>query len=454
MGPFLSSNMTVATSFSIFIVSLAFCALTAFLETTITTLRLFKLKELTHHGTGYQSLLYSLENNQNRVLTTILIAKNLADVTAATFGAELMNRLLGPLGSSPYTLWIGIAVVTALILVFGEITPKIVAKAYGERFFSSTLWMTNLIYYALFPLVNYVLPPMQYCITLLFGRRVSEHGQYVTSEKEICSLIDYIAQKGLMEDDKTAMLKSIFMLGKKPVREIMAPKNAIISVDVNAGLTEALEIFNNYQFSRLPTYAGSPENVIGMLHLKDVILLESQQPSKGIRDIVRPILFIPESTKVSELLKEFKVQNMHIALVIDEYGVIDGLVTLEDILEEIVGDIRDEYETTPQKIIPLKADNWLIDASIELKDLTDWFHITFKTEQAQTLAGFLNEQFQHLPRKGERLVYENYCFEIHQAGAKRVIQVLLFPHNSDLSKTQTPTPTKTTRTQQDTRKQP
>ncbi len=454
MGPFLSSNLTAIASFSIFIVSLALCALTAFLETTVTTLRLFKLKELAQQETRYKALLHSLENSQNRVFTTILIAKNLADVTAATFGAELMNRLLGPITSPTYSLWIGIGVVTALILVFGEITPKIVAKAYGERFFTSTLWMTNLIYYLLFPVVNYVLPPIQQCITMLFGKRISKHGQYVTSEKEICSLIDYISQKGLMEDDKTAMLKSIFMLGKKPVRDIMAPKNAIISIDVNARLAEALEMFNNCQFSRLPTYAGSSENVIGMIHLKDVILVGSQQPNKNLRDIVRPILFIPESTKVNELLKEFKAQNMHIALVINEYGTIVGLATLEDILEEIVGDIRDEYETTPQKIIPLKADNWLIDASIELKDLTDWLHITFEVEQAQTLAGFLNEQFQHLPRKGELLTYKNYCFQIHQASAKRIIQVLVFPHDTKQIQTQAPTRQDPALAQKDTRNQP
>lgn len=418
-------SSTLSTDILIFGASLSFCALTAFLETTITTLRLFKLKELAQATDRYQTLFDSLEKNQSRVLTTILIAKSLADVTAATFGAELMSKLLLPL---PETLgiWVGIAIVTILILMFGEIIPKIIAKAYGERFFASTLGITNFIYYALYPVVNSFVFSANWIVNKLLGSKKHESSEYVTSEKEIRFLIDYITQKGLMEGEKTVMIKSIFELGTTPVREIMVPATSIISIDINTSLQEALDIFSRYQFSRLPTYVDSPDNVIGMLHLKDLCALISKGQEKPLRDIIRPILFIPETIKVNQLLKEFKHQHMHIAVVINEYGSIIGLVTLEDVLEEIVGEIRDEYESVPQKIINLKPGSWLVDASIELKDLAHLLDISFETEGSQTLGGFLNEQFQHLPKKGERLLYKQYCFQIQQAGAKRVLQVLVF----------------------------
>ncbi len=430
MGPLDSSNSLTA-DFIIFIASLAFCALTAFLETSITTLRLFKLKELAQTTPRrYQALLESLENNHN-VLTTILIAKNLADVTAATFGAELMSRTLYFLPET-LALWLGIALVTVLILIFGEIIPKIIAKAYGERFFSSTLGITNVIYYVLYPLVNWFVPVADYVANTIFQSKKHETSDYVTSEKEIRFLINYISEKGIMESEKTSMIRSIFELGSTPVREIMVPSTDIISIDINTSIQEALDIFSRYQYSRLPAYVGSPENVIGMLHLKDLFTLFSRHVNRPLRDIIRPILFIPESTKVNQLLKEFKHQHMHIGVVINEYGSIIGLVTLEDVLEEIVGEIRDEYESIPQKIVALKPGNWLVDASTELKDLGHLLSISFETEGSHTLGGFLNEQFQHLPKKGERLVYKDYCFQVQQAGSKRVLQVLIFKDHKDL----------------------
>jgi putative hemolysin len=185
------TSYTLSTDLIIFGASLGFCALTAFLETSITTLRLFKLKELAQKTERYRSLFQSLEKNHSRVLTTILIAKNLADVTAATFGAELTSRLLSFLPEGVGT-WLGIGIVTVLILVFGEIIPKIIAKAYGERFFSSTLGITNTLYYLLYPLVNSFLPFANFIVSKLTGNRVVESTDHVTSEKEIRFLIDYI----------------------------------------------------------------------------------------------------------------------------------------------------------------------------------------------------------------------------------------------------------------------
>jgi putative hemolysin len=223
------------------------------------------------------------------------------------------------------------------------------------------------------------------------------------------------------------MLQSIFELSQTPVKEIMIPENDVISINVNSTLNDALKTYLEYNFSRLPVYEGKIENIIGMIYQKDVFNLLSKNEVKPLKDLVRPILFIPEGVKVNQLLHEFKQQRMHMGMVINEFGGIAGLVTLEDVLEEIVGEISDEYEeAAPEKIIPLKQGGWLVDAGVALEELSEILGITFDTEHAITLGGFLTEQLQHLPRKGERVYYRNFCFQIQHATAKRVYEVLIF----------------------------
>ncbi|MGC2310639.1 MAG: hemolysin family protein [Candidatus Babeliaceae bacterium] len=423
MEPLVDSS-SIYTNLFLFCISLAVSALFAFLETSITALRLFKLKELAQTSGRYQYLFQSLEKNPTRILNTILIASNLADVLAATTGTLLLDAIFIKLPPS-LAFVLSVCITTALLLIFGEVIPKNIAKVQGEKLFQSTLWITNSVFYLLYPFVTVLIKISDFIVKKISGTPLPE-GEMVTSEKEIQFLIDYIDEKKLMDPEKTSMLKSIFELGTTPVKEIMVPTTSMISINADTPLKEVQALFGKYQFSRFPVYEGSFDNIIGMLHLKDLVMTINKHENKAVRDLVRPILFIPESIKVNQLLREFKDQHMHIAMVINEYGGIVGLVTLEDVLEEIVGEIRDEYEAVTEKIVPLKPTGWLVDASVELEQLSSLLNIFFEREAALTLGGFLTERLQHLPKKGERLNYKNYTFQIQQANAKRVFQVLIF----------------------------
>lgn len=412
----------------VFFISLFFCVLLSFLETSITALRLFKLKELAQKTERYQEIFRSLEHNPNQLLNTILVAHTLANTTAATTGTLLIDRLLISLPSG-LSFTLGVITITAILLIIGEIIPKNIAKAHGEKLFSSTLWLTNIFFYALYPFVRLLARFSNYIITRFIGPL--EQAGFMTSEKEIQFLIDYIDEKGLMDSEKTNMLRSVFELGKTPVKEIMIPATTVISVDAAQDIQDAYKIFTKHQFSRMPVYENNINNVIGMLHFKDLAPLLADNTSRTLKEIMRPILFVPESIKVNQLLKEFKAQQMHIGMVIDEHGGIIGLVTLEDVLEEIVGEIHDEYEAITQKIVPLKPSGWLIDASISLEELEKHLNITFESESALTLGGFLTEQLQHLPKKGERLEHHNFTFQIQQADSKKISQVLVFKNQND-----------------------
>lgn len=422
MGPIPDSS--IYTHVIMFGISLGFCALYSFLETTITAMRLFKLKEISQSTSGYKNLLTTLEHQPHRIFSAILIASSFANVAAANAGSAITQYFFG---TWPASYVLDILFTSAAILIFGDVIPKNVAKALGDKMFHYTLGITSVTYYLLYLPVNLLVDLSDFVVAKV-GEKTNVQSEGITSEKEIQFLIDYIYEKGLMETEKTAMLKSIFRLGTTGVREIMIPSTNVIALSSDTSQKDALERFKKYQYSRFPVYEGTMDNVIGMLHLKDLFVTYLHHEDKSIKSIVRPILFIPESIKVNQLLKEFKTQQMHIAMVLNEHGSIVGLVTLEDVLEEIVGEIRDEYEEVNEKILALKHDSWLVDASIELDKLAAYFNITFETEDAVTLSGFLIEKLQRLPKKGDRFTYKSYHFQIQQASPKRILQVLVFAH--------------------------
>ncbi len=427
-----SYSTSLTLPFILFICALSLRALFSFLETSITALRLFKLKELAKSYHRYQTLFESLEKNPHRVLITILICNSLADVTTASLATNIMEtvfkrfNLSGGLGFS-----FGIAVATIAILIFGEIIPKNLAKGGSERLFRSMLWLVNIIFYLFYPLVTLLNQFTNFIINKMSAsREVQGTSEWISSEREIQFLIDYIHSKGLIEEEKNEMLQNIFELGRTPVKEIMVPATDIVMVTSDSTVQDTLAVFENHPFTRLPVYEKKTDNIIGMVHLKDVFMLLSRKEDKQLSELIRPILFIPETIKVNQMLREFKHKHMHIAMVINEHGSITGLITLEDVLEEIVGELRDELEPKPEHIIHLKQGGWLVDASTPLADLTDLLHITFNTEGSVTLGGFMTEQLQHLPKKGERFLYKKFYFQVQKASNKRVLQVLIFEEKS------------------------
>lgn len=421
---------TLTNSIILFVVALCIRALFSFLETSITALRLFKLKKLAAATKKYSHLFHALETNPQRILITILVANSLTDVTTAALATYIMETLFSYLNfSGGLGFSMGIFLASMAIVIFGEIIPKNLAKSRGEGLFISIMWLINLAYLALYPLVTVLLRLSNMIMRLIGGEKDENESDWDTSESEIRFLINYIRQIGLMEREKSEMLENIFELGLTPVNEIMVPLTDIISVDFNMNLEDILKVFAEHNFTRLPVYLDHKENIIGIIHLKDIFLMLSQNIHKPIKDLLRVILFVPESMKINQLLKEFREQHVHMAMVVNEHGSLIGLITLEDILEEIVGEIKDEHESSVQKIISLQENNWLIEGSVDLKEVEACLNISFESDSARTLGGFIAEKLQHLPKNGERITYKNYCFQVQNANPKRVLQVLIFPEN-------------------------
>lgn len=420
----------LSTDLIVFVSALGACAFFAFLETAITKMRVFNIKELKNSTKKYVSILTSLEENPQQVLIAVLIATNMASITAGVIAQNLIEKIFTKL-HAPQGLGfsIGIAVATIIISVFGEILPKSMAQAQGTPLFTSTLWLTNLLYYIFKPITQ----PLNYLIQKIYQ---SDNSNDIVSEKEIRFLIDYIEQKGHIDREKTHMLQNIFRMTNTYVKEILIPKNEMVSINVDTNIKDVMDLFEEYHFSRFPVYKKDQENIIGIVYQKDLFLKLQSDKKVEIKDIVRPIIFVPDSLKVNELLKDFKQKKIHMGIVIDEYGSTIGLVTMEDALEEIVGDISDEHDSDDQheKIEIIAKDvEWLVDAALDLDRLKEYLKIPFTVETSVTLGGFLTEQLQHLPKNKEQFYYKGYCFKIEKADNKRIISVRVTTTNDPKS---------------------
>lgn len=420
------------TPFALLCIALSFRATLSFLETSITALRLFRLKELALSTTQYQSLLQTLEKSPQRVLVTIIVANSFVDVSAASLATFIMSTIFTHIGlSSGIGFTFGITFASLGIVIFGEILPKSFARVRSEQAFKSVLWLINCIYYTLYPFVFVIVKFSDYVMYKVGGQDALENSsQWISSEPEIQFLINYIHEKGLLELEKREMLQNVFQLGNTPIKEVMIPHNKIVSLESNTPMERVFSFFSEHSYTRIPVYENKHDNIVGMVHQKDLFIMFSKNEQKTLPQIIRPLMFVPETMKVIDLLGKFREKQLHMAIVIDEQGTLTGLVTLEDLIEEIVGEISDEHESTIGKIMPMGEDEWLVDATITLEDLGTFLGVTFVSQGSVSLAGFLAELFQRVPEKEEKTVYKEFLFQIQKATPLHVQFVHIFRKKS------------------------
>ncbi len=247
--------------------------------------------------------------------------------------------------------------------------------------------------------------------------------QYLVTEDEIKTLLSAGEQSGLIEQDEREMIDSIFRLGDTLTREVMVPRIDIVALEADTPWEEALELIVRSGHSRIPVYEDTIDNIIGVLYIKDIlfqVVLGHSLPA--LRQVLRPAYFIPESKRLDTLLHEMQQKKLQLAIVVDEYGGVAGLISLEDIVEEIVGEIQDEYDTEEPEVVS-EADGYLFDARIPLDDVQELLAIPLPLEEVDSLGGFIYNQLGHIPAVGERLEYENVIFEVVEVVGRRIRKV-------------------------------
>ena len=396
-------------------------------ETAITSLSKLKLKEIIDREKSERKKFYQewLEHPE-RYLITILIGNTVVNILASSVATVTTYGILDNLDmpqSASVVVGISTGVMTFILLLFGEITPKTFAKHHSEAISSLVIGPIYRLSVALRIFHHFFTGITNPLLRLVGGRKAGD-SQAIT-ELELKSLMRVSSQEGLIDKHELEMLHSIFEFDDTVVREIMIPRVDMVAVEVNSKLQEMLQIAIDSGYSRLPIYEDRLDNILGVLYVKDLLSLwKSDAKDIDLRKHLRKPLFVPEAKKVNRLLQDFKRQRSHMAIAVDEYGGVAGCITIEDIVEEIVGEIRDEYdEGELDKVAHLSDGSYLIDAALPISEFNQKFSMTLKSRQADSLGGLLIEQAGSIPPKGSVITLSQLKFTIVASDDKHISKI-------------------------------
>lgn len=398
-------------------VCLVFSAFFSGSETALTALRPSRLEQVLEKHPRWGKSLKVWHSNPNGVLTTILIGNNLFNITASALATDLASIYFSTRG-----IPIAIGSMTLLLLISGEITPKILARTYAEAV-APTAMNLVLVFHLLFYPATWLLTGFIKGLFWVTGSRF-RHGDRVT-EEDIEHIVSLGRRHGALDEHKEELLSSIFEFTDTTVREIMVPRTDMVTISVGSPYEKVVEISLETGISRIPVYEETIDKIVGVFYTKNLITPPSPNETDSfLATRMRPAVFVPESKQISEVLRLFQRDRIHMAIVVDEFGGTGGLVTMEDIIEEILGEIQDEFDTEEDRLVPRGDNKWLADARINIGDLEDALDIQFpENRDYESLGGYLMEEAHDVPVVGWEQKSHGYCFRVTEADPQRVIRV-------------------------------
>ena len=385
------------------IILLILLALSAFFssnETALMSVNKIRLRSLADEGNKRAAMaLDILENQTPKLLSAILIGNNIVNISASSLATTLAYSFGG------YMVSIVTLILTVLILIFGEITPKNYATINAEKI--------TLRYIPIFKFLMTIMTPVIFIINL-FSRGVMrlmrvdpDAASKAMTEEELRTIVDVSHEDGVIESDEKEMIYNVFDLGDATAKDIMVPRVHVTFADVESTYDELIEIFREDKFTRLPVYKDSQNNIVGIINMKDLLLYDKNEEFVIDRFLRKPH-FTYETKSISDLLVEMKDSTFNIAIVLDEYGDMAGLITLEDILEEIVGEIHDEYDEKEDELVQKISDReYIIEGSMHLDDVNDHLNTELDSEDYDSLGGFIIEHLDRLPVAGDEVVTDD-----------------------------------------------
>ena len=408
-------------------------ALSAFFssaETAMMTVNKIRVRNLAEAGLSHAVVLEKILSNQPKMLSAILIGNNIVNISASSLMTVLVTDMLG----NKY-VGIGTGVLTLLVLIFGEITPKTSATIYSETL---SLKFAKPIY-----LIMQVLTPLIVVVDVLSKGVLKmihvdpNKKQDAITEDELRTIVEVSHEEGVIESDEKKMIYNVFDFGDSQAKDVMVPRIDMTFLDVNASYQEIMDIFRQEKYTRYPVYEETTDNVIGVLNIKD-IFLKGGEEGFSVRKYLRKPLYTYEFKKVAELMREMRKAAISIVIVLDEYGSTVGLITLEDMLEEIVGDIRDEYDGDEEKSIQRIAPReYMVDGSVKLDDLDERLNLELQSDEYDSIGGLVIGLLNHLPQEKEEVVVENVRLVVECVDKNRIDKIhlyLLSPSEAALAK--------------------
>ncbi len=385
--------MTLVVALILLMMGSAFFSAT---ETAFSSLNKPRLKNMAAEGNKKAKLAYRLSENYDELISSTLVGNNIVNIAATTIGTLLFVGWLGSNGATVSTIFM-----TVITLIFGEITPKSLAKECPEKFAITVAPIINILITVLKP-VNFLLIKLKSSVGKLLKVSGTTNG---ITENELLTLVDEAQQVGGLDSNESELIHNVIEFNDLQAGDIITPRVDVTAVDITTPNEEIAEVFKTSGYSRIPVYRDTIDDIIGILYEKDFHNYVAGT-TNSIETIMKPAEFIPPTVKISELLKKFQKTKLHIAVVVDEFGGTEGIVTMENILEELVGDIWDEHDEVEAGVKKLDDGSFLVPEDMDLDDFFEQFDIHTETE-ASTINGWITEQIGKIPEVGDAFDFEN-----------------------------------------------
>lgn len=382
------------------LILLALSAFFSSAETALTTVNRIHMRTLADADNKKAKMVLKITKDSAKMLSAILIGNNIVNLSASSIATTLAISMFGNYGAG-----IATGIITFLILIFGEVSPKTLSTIKADSISLKIAGIINVLMIVLTPVI-FLINKLSLGVLFLFGVKASD-GNRVMTEEELRTIVDVGQETGVIEDEERAMIHNVFDFGDAEAKEVMIPRIDMTFVHIDADYNEVLEIYKQDMFTRLPVYEESTDNVVGIINMKDLLLIENTD-NFSIRDIMREPYFTYEHKNTSDLFLEMKKSSISLAIVLDEYGVTAGLITLEDLIEEIVGEIRDEYDTDEiDDITRLSDREYLVLGSANLEDVSDELNLNLESDDYDTIGGYCLEKLDHLPERNEIIITDD-----------------------------------------------
>ena len=384
----------------VLVILLALSAFFSSAETALTTVNRLRVRALVDDGDARAITLSKVIDDPGKLLSAILIGNNIVNISASSIATLLATNFFGSAGAG-----IATGVMTFLVLIFGEVTPKTMASLKAEKIalkYAKTVYGLMIVFT---PLI-FILDLLSGGILRLFGIDPDKRDDSVT-EEDLRTIVEAGHEDGVLETEEHKMINNVFDFGDHQAKDIMVPRVDMCFLKLDASYADFMELYKKEKFTRIPVYEETRDNVIGILNVKDLLLYDQDQEFH-VKDFLRKAYYTYEFKNTSELMVEMRKNSISIAIVLDEYGATAGLVTLEDLLEEIVGDIRDEFdEAEAEEVQQLGENEYLVEGACKLEDLNDMIGLGIESEDYDSIGGVAIDALQHLPSEGEEVTLEN-----------------------------------------------
>lgn len=390
-------------------------------ETALMSLSKIRIRHMVEEGVKGSKLVEKLIEDPNRLLGAILIGNNIVNIGASAIATSLAVKIFN---GSESAVAVSTAIMTVLVLIFGEITPKSIAKQKSEQ------------------VALKVSKPVQFCVAVfkpfvamftaissvfirLFGGDPKATEPFIT-EEELKTMVGVSEEEGVLEDVEKEMIFNVFDFADLQVKDVMVQRVDVTAIDVNDGYEDILKVIQEDQFSRIPVYDDTIDDIVGVLNVKDLIIADKRDCKFKVTDYMREPLYTFEFKKITELFNEMKKSRNHMAVVLDEYGGTVGIVTIEDVVEEIVGDIEDEYDKEREMIEVIKEDEYIVEGSARLDDISDLIGVNMESEEFDSVGGLVIGELGRIPEAQEEVTIGKIRFVVEEVEKNRIMKVRIY----------------------------